>query len=69
MKTGDIVKVKDIGESLQFISDSQDVEPMNEEYGEDYDSYFIEQAEGCILQVFGVYGIVPYLEKDTYKVV
>jgi len=63
------MKVKELPQDLRFISDSQDVQPFNEEHGEDYDSYFIEQADGVILQLFGMYNIMPGLEEEVYKVV
>ena len=74
MKTGDTLKVKELdsiegAKFIQFVSDSQDVEPFNEEHGEDYDSYYVLQAHGVILQLFGMYGIVPYLNNAVYKVV
>ena len=75
------MKVSDMGKDFKFISQAQEVEAINEEYGEDHDSYFIEQAKsadifkdwrGCNvirLQVFGMYGTVPSLDKEVYKVV
>lgn len=53
---------------LAFISDSQDVEPINEYLQEDYDSYFVLVGDGEYDEVYGMEGIVPYLSKRIWRV-
>jgi len=53
---------------LIFISDSQDVSELRRQTGTDYDSYFIRVGDGEYTQIYGMYGIVPYLEKRVYEV-
>jgi hypothetical protein len=63
------MKVKDItNKELQFVSDSQDVNSVKENLlmAGDYDSFFVGICEGDYTEVYGMYGIVPYLEKDVY---
>lgn len=49
---------------LEFVSDSQDVRPINDMYGTDYDSFFVEIGDGDFIRVYGMRGIVPYLDKS-----
>ena len=59
---------------LQFISDSQDVAEVNDfiswRYGipDKYDSFFVKVEDGEYLEIYGVEGIVPYLNKEVTKI-
>lgn len=66
----DTINVCDIqtDTALAFVSDSQEVTPINETYGTDYDSFFIEIGDGDYIRVYGMYGIVPYFSNILYKV-
>lgn len=60
--------IANLPEHLQFISDSQDVEPINEQYDQDFGSYFVEVGEGDYVQIWGVEGIIPWNHKHAWKV-
>jgi hypothetical protein len=71
-RAGTIQNLQD-REDLQLITDSQDIESINEHIGlnladEKFDGYFIKNDEGELSEVLGFYGGIPYLYKDTYKV-
>ena len=63
-------KVKELGlnpADIMFISDSQDVTAIKENFPEfqDYDSFFVIIGEGYYIFLAGIEGIVPY----NYKMV
>ena len=66
--------VKDLNEreDLQFISDSQDVEQIKKDLNiKDYDtihSFFVKVQDGEYKEVYGIGGIIPYLDKTVYKI-
>ena len=66
--------VKDLEDrkDLIFVSDSQDVQAIREylghKYDDDYDSYFVKVGEGEYEEVYGMYGIIPYLKEQVYKI-
>jgi sensor domain CHASE-containing protein len=69
---GDVRTVACLDDSLQFISDSQDVEPIKENIGEsaqDYDAFFVAQKDGDYTEVWGMCGIVPRLSKLVTRLV
>lgn len=57
-------------EDLIFVSDSQDVEPIKSSFpdAEEYDSFFVKIGEGEYIEIFGMFGIVPYHINPIYKV-
>lgn len=55
--------------SYQFVSDSQDVAPINELTGKDFDAYFILIGDGEYKEAYGMYGIVPTFDKLLTKVI
>ena len=58
--------VKDLAPDLMFVSDSQDVGPINEMFGyPEFDSYFVRVEDGDYTEVYGMYGIVPHLSKEV----
>jgi len=63
------MQVKDLPDTLQFISDSQDTEAVKKDFGAEFDSFFVEIGDGDYLIVYGMYGIIPYLNKHVYKIV
>jgi len=70
-KIGDMRIVANLSH-LQFVSDSQDVEPIKEHIGEaaeGYDSFFVAQQNGDYTEVWGMYGIIPRLGKLVSRLV
>jgi hypothetical protein len=69
------MKVQDIQhrDDLIFVSDSQDVEavaefvPLNQR--DNYGSYFVKVNEGDYVEIYGMFGMVPWLERSIYKLV
>jgi hypothetical protein len=62
------MQVKDIPADFIFVSNSQDVEPLNEEFNTDYDSFFVQVGDGEYTGVYGMSGIVPYNIRSVDKV-
>ena len=57
-------------EDLRFINLSQDAEDIKSSYSEaeEYDSFFVKIGDGDYLEIYGLFGIVPYLYKTLYKI-
>jgi len=72
------MKVENISIDAFFLSDSQDVAPIKEHFGEkaeEFDSFFVllefdanGNATGDYKEVWGMHGIVPLLRKEVFKV-
>lgn len=70
------MKVADLNNrtDLQFISDSQDVNAIKDfvswRYGDltDYDSFFVKVEDGDYVEIYGMKGIIPYLEKEVTEI-
>ena len=65
--------VRDLNWDMQFISDSQDVQPIKDDFSlvdgiNDFDSFFVKSADGDCTEVYGMVGIVPYLDKEVTKI-
>lgn len=65
--------VKDIQkrQDLQFIDLSQDIKIIKEYIGQearDYDSFFIKIENGDYTEVYGMEGIIPYMNKFLYRI-
>lgn len=55
---------------LQYIAVDSDVESIREYLGgigNDYDAFFVSVVNGDYSQIWGIEGIVPYLEKTAYR--
>jgi len=66
------MKVKDISEEAIFVSDSQDVQAIRESIGEDaygFDSFFVIATNGDYEGVWGMCGIIPYLDNDAVQLI
>lgn len=50
---------------LQFVSNSQDVTPINREFRRKFDSYFVSIEDGDYAKVYGMEGIVPHLNREV----
>jgi hypothetical protein len=61
-------KVKDLSPSLDFISDSQHVRPINEVFGTDFDAFFVMVEDGDFSAVWGMRGIIPDLQRRVEQV-
>jgi len=54
-----------------FVSDSQDVRPIKEYFGEiaeDFDAFFVKVGDGDYVEVWGIHGIIPDLNKTAYQI-
>lgn len=64
----DFLKVNDLSShDYNFVCDSQDVQAIRDDLGitsNDYDSFFVLVGDGEYIEVWGMYGTVPYLNKD-----
>lgn len=66
-----IIYVSMIPLEFQFISDSQEVEPIKDYVGgkaEEFDSFFVLIENGDYKEIWGMYGIVPMLYKPLVLV-
>ena len=64
--------VSSLGQHLQLVSDSQDVQAIREHLGEDagsYDAFFVAIADGDYTEVWGMVGIVPYNSKLVSRLI
>lgn len=69
--TPDRVTVLALPDYLQFISDSQDVKPIEEHFGIEagtFGSYFVRVQDGDYCEVWGIDGIIPNLDKVATRV-
>lgn len=61
-----------LGQHLQFVSDSQDVQAIREYLGEsagNYDAFFVDTQDGEYTEVWGMVGIVPYNSKLVSRLI
>lgn len=68
---GDIGIVRQLPDTLTFVSDSQDVSAVYDHLptmGREYDALFVEVLDGEYGQVWGMCGIVPYLSKLVRRI-
>jgi len=67
----DINFVRDIPDEYIFVSDTQDVEAIKEYLGEvsdGYDSFFVLVGDGDYDDIYGMFGIVPWLSRRVYRI-
>ena len=63
------IKINSFNDNFIFVSDSQDVAeikkylPTNKKLLDSYDSFFVRIEDGEYIEIWGVAGIVPYLDK------
>ena len=71
------MKISDLNSrhDLQFVSDSQDVEAIKNYVGikptdaiNTYDSFFVKIQDGEYVELYGMVGIIPYLDKEVVKI-
>lgn len=67
------MRVSDLPDFFQFVSDTQDVEAVRENLSplmrrQGYDSYWVFAEDGEYVLVYGMDGIVPHMDKYVYKV-
>lgn len=63
-------------ERYSFVSDSQDVQAIKDDLGGerlvstagDFSSFFVDIEDGEYKEVWGMNGIVPYLDKAVYRI-
>lgn len=63
--------VDNIPLEASFLVDTQDVEPIKQYFGDiaqDYDSFFVISDNGDYTAVWGMYNIVPWLDKPVYRI-
>lgn len=54
-----------------FVSDSQDARAVKENLGsiaDEFDSFFVKVGDGDYLEVWGIFGSVPYTHKNSYRI-
>ena len=59
-------------EDLSFFVDSQDADFIKEHIGEkaeEFDGFFAKSEDGDFTEVWGMYNIVPWLEKSIFRIV
>lgn len=57
-----------ISDEFQFISDSQDVEVIQDFLNTHrYDSFYVKTKDGEYEEIYGMYGIIPYKDKEVIK--
>jgi len=72
LSTNKMRTVANLGQHLQLITDSQDVQAIREYLGKDagnYAAFFVDIRNGEYAEVWGMVGIVPYLSKLVNKLV
>jgi hypothetical protein len=70
----DINTVADIPDNWAFVSDSAEVDDVKEKYSNvkktiECDSFFVETGKGEYLNIYGMIGVVPDLNKLVYPIV
>lgn len=70
----EIVKVSEISDDFIFVSDSQDTEPIKEQFKEAryYGAFFIPKKDveyGEITFVYGITGLVPYVWVNAFLII
>jgi len=63
--------IKEIPLGCLFVSDSQDVQAIDDYLGQMYPtshSYFVDQLNGDYDKVYLFEGTIPYLNKECFKV-
>ena len=67
------MKVKDLEDrdDLIFVSDSQEVQAFKESIGFGYapDSLFVKIEDGECTEVYGMCGIIPFLNYEIWRIV
>jgi hypothetical protein len=61
-----------LGQHLQLVSDSQNVQAIREHLGTDagnYDAFFVDTRDGDYTEVWGMCGIVPYNSKLVSRLI
>lgn len=64
--------VANLGQHLQFVSDSQEVQAIREHLGENagnYDAFFVAEENGDYTEMWGMVGIVPYNSKLVSRLI
>jgi hypothetical protein len=67
-RIGDYVQVRDIPDEAAFIDNETEVRELNVQYARKekaFDSFFIIAIAGEITEVYGMRGIVPWIDRDT----
>lgn len=64
------MQVKDLPQDLVFVVDSRGIEHTQSRFMEanEYDSFFVRTANGEYTQVWGMYGIVPEVNRRVYQI-
>jgi len=67
-----MLMVRNLKPHLQLITDSQDVQAIQEHLGQDageYDAFFVDVQDGDYVEVWGMCGIVPYMSKLVSRLI
>lgn len=64
--------VANLGQHLELITDSREVQAIREHLGEDagnYDAFFVDVHDGDYAEVWGMVGIIPRLSKLVSRLI
>ncbi len=61
------------GEDFHLISDSQDVAEIKKYLGrsplrDNFESFFVKVNDGDYQEIWGMFGVIPYIGKKVYRV-
>ena len=66
MKISDIQKRQD----LTFVDNDIDfIKDYIGEKSKEFDAFFVKIIDGDFTEIFGIYGAIPYLEKEIYQII
>ena len=61
-----------LADDLVFLSDSQDVYHLTEYFGgrvqHRFNAYFVRAVDGEYVEVWGMFGIIPFLARPVYRI-
>ena len=63
--------VKDLPNEVLFVELSQDVNSIKEHYPQfsEYDTFFVRVEDGEYVELYGMYGCVPWLSRNVFKLI
>lgn len=69
----EVFTVFKLAQDLQFISDSQGIEYVQQYFANieginDYDSFFVKVEDSEYVEVWGMYGIIPYSNYNVFRI-
>lgn len=73
LASGPIALVSQLSPALAFISDSSEVLSITNYLGgklvkHRFDSYHVRAVDGEFVEVWGMFGIIPWLDRTVYRI-